>query len=150
MEDHVMSLVKFSNQFPSIFDRFFENDLFDWSSRNFSSTNTTLPSVNIKESEEGFEVEMAAPGLSKKDFKIELNNDQLTISSEKKSESASEDDQHFTRKEFSYQSFSRTFALPNIVEADKINAKYDSGILKVSIPKKEEAKPKPPKQITIS
>lgn len=145
-----MSLVKFSNQFPSFFDRFFESDLFDWSNRNFSSTNTTLPSVNIMENDEGFEVEMAAPGLSKKDFKIELNNDQLTISSEKKKESESRDDQHFSRKEFSYQSFSRTFYIPNTAEADKIHARYDNGILKVSIPKKDEAKPKPPKQISIS
>ena len=68
-----MSLVRFSNQFPALFDRFFEGDLFDWSNRNFSDTNTTLPSVNIKESSEGFDVEMAAPGFSKDEFRIELN-----------------------------------------------------------------------------
>ncbi|MDT8392225.1 MAG: Hsp20/alpha crystallin family protein [Bacteroidales bacterium] len=145
-----MSLVKFSNQFPSVFDRIFENDLFDWSNRHFSTTNTTLPSVNIREDDEGFEVEMAAPGLTKNDFNIELNNDQLTISSEKKEEKESKEDKQFTRREFSYQSFCRTFALPNTADAEKINAKYDNGILKIGIPKKEEAKPKPPKQITIS
>ena len=150
MEDQAMSLIKFSNQMPSIFDRFFEGDLFDWSNRNYSLTNTTLPSVNIKEDTEGFEVEVAAPGFSKADFKIELNNDQLTISSEKKMEDKTDGDEHFTRREFSYQSFSRTFTLPNIVEAESIKAKYDNGILKIAIPKKEEAKPKPPKQITIS
>jgi HSP20 family protein len=90
-----MSLVKFSNQFPSVFDRFFDNELFDWSNRNFSNTNTTLPSVNIKESTEGFEVELAAPGLEKNDFKIELNHDLLTISSEKKIENETKDGQHF-------------------------------------------------------
>jgi HSP20 family protein len=145
-----MSLVKFSNQFPSVFDRFFDNELFDWSNRNFSNTNTTLPSVNIKESTEGFEVELAAPGLEKNDFRIELNHDTLTISSEKQVENETNDGQHFTKREFSYQSFSRSFTLPNTVESEKIAAKYENGILKVSIPKKEEAKPRPLKQISIS
>jgi HSP20 family protein len=150
MEDKTMSLVKFSNQFPSVFDRFFDNELFDWSNRNFSNTNTTLPSVNIKESTEGFEVELAAPGLEKGDFRIELNHDTLTISSEKKIENEMKEGQHFTKREFSYQSFSRSFTLPNTVDSEKIGAKYESGILKVMIPKKEEAKPRPPKQISIS
>jgi len=144
-----MSLVKFSNQIPSVFDRFFENDMFDWSNRNFSNTNTTLPAVNIKEDKDGFEVEMSAPGLEKKDFKIELNNSVLTISSEKKVENETKDDQQFTRREFSYQSFSRSFNLPETVESEKIAAKYENGILSINIPKKEEAKPKPVKQIEI-
>jgi len=145
-----MSLVKFSNQFPSLFDRFFENDLFDWSNRNFSTTNTTLPSVNIKESTEDFEVNVAAPGFGKDDFKIELNHDQLTISSNKKMEKETKEGQQFTRREFSYQSFSRSFTLPNTADGEKIGAKYENGVLSVIIPKKEEAKPKPPRQITIS
>lgn len=144
-----MSLVKFSNQMPSVFDRFFENDMFDWSNRNYSNTNTTLPAVNIKEDEDGFEVEMSAPGLDKKDFKIELNNSVLSISSEKKAENETKEGQQFTRREFSYQSFSRSFNLPESVEGEKIVAKYENGILSVSIPKKEEAKPKPVKQIEI-
>ena len=134
---------------PSLFDRFFEGDMFDWSNRNYSLTNTTLPSVNIKESPEGFEEAVAAPGFSKSDFSIELNNDQLTISSEKKTDTETKDNEHFTRREFSYLSFSRTFTLPSIVEGNDIKAKYDNGILSVSIPKKEEAKPKPPKQIKV-
>jgi len=145
-----MSIVKFSNQFPSLFDRFFENDLFDWSNRNYSTTNTTLPAVNIKESTDGFEVEMAAPGFTKNDFKIELNHDLLTISSEKKVNNEIKDGQQFSKREFSYQSFSRSFTLPNSADSEKIGAKYDNGILRVAIPKKEEAKPKPPKQIAIS
>lgn len=145
-----MALAKFSNQYPVWFDRFFENDMFDWTNRNFSSTNTTLPSVNIKESTEGYEVEMAAPGLTKEDFKIELNNDLLTISSEKHSEKESRKGEQYTKREFSYQSFSRSFTLPRTVENDKIAAKYEHGILKIMIPKKEEAKPKPVKQIAIA
>lgn len=144
-----MSLVKFSNQMPGLFDRFFENDLFDWSNRNYSNTNTTLPAVNIKEDKDGFEVEMSAPGFEKGDFKIELNNSLLTISSEKKLENETKVGQQFTRREFSYQSFSRSFTLPETAEGEKIVAKYDNGILSVVIPKKEEAKPKPVKQIEI-
>jgi HSP20 family protein len=148
--EKAMSLVKFPNQFPTLFDRFFENDLFDWSNRNFAETNTTLPSVNIKENVEGFEVEMAAPGLTKNDFKIELNDQVLTISSEKKMEDEAREGERFTRKEFSYQSFKRTFTLPNLVESDKIEARYENGLLKVFIPKREEAKPKPVRQIAIA
>lgn len=133
-----MSLVRFSRNYPSLFDRFFDNDLFDWSNKNYSTTNTTLPSVNIRESKSNFEVEVAAPGFEKGDFKIELNHDLLTISSEKKVENETKDDQRFTCREFSYQSFSRSFTLPNIADSEKIEAKYDKGILTVTIPKKEE------------
>jgi HSP20 family protein len=150
MEDKVMSLVKFSSQFPSVFDRFFDNELFDWSNRNYSSTNTTLPSVNIKENFDGFEVELAAPGFEKNDFRIELNHDQLTISSEKQIENETKEGQHFTKREFSYQAFRRSFTLPYTVEGENITAKYENGILRVSIPKKGEAKPRPHKQISIS
>ncbi len=145
-----MSLVRFSNQFPGLFDRFFDNDIFDWANRNFSNTNTTLPSTNIKESNDGYSVEMAAPGFDKSDFKVEIQNNLLTISSEKKIENETKDDETFTRKEFSYQSFSRSFSLPNTVESSKISAKYENGLLSIHIPKREEAKPQPPKQIAIS
>ena len=150
MEDSAMALARFTGQNPSLFDRIFENDFFDWSNRNFSATNTTLPSVNIRESTDEFEVEVAAPGLGKSDFKIELNNDLLTISSEKTSEDETANGMQFTRREFSYQSFNRSFSLPNTADSEKIMAKYDNGILRVSIPKKEEAKPRPPKKINIA
>jgi len=144
-----MSLVRFSNQVPSVFDRFFEGDLFDWSNRNFSNTNTTLPSVNIKENSDEFKVEVAAPGFNKEDFKLELNHDVLTISSEKQIENETKEDEHFSKREFSYQSFTRSFTLPHTVDNDRIDAKYDNGILHVNIPKKEESKPKPSRMIEI-
>lgn len=147
-----MSLVRRTDEsllWPSLFNDFFGRDWMDFNTRNFSNTNTTLPSVNIKEDDNGFEVELAAPGLDKGDFKIELDNSLLTISSEKKVEKETKEGQQFTCREFSYQSFSRSFTLPTTAEADKISAKYDSGILRVSIPKREEAKPKPAKQIEI-
>jgi HSP20 family protein len=149
MEDRTMTIRRFSNQYPSLFDRFFENDMFDWSNRNFSNTNTTLPSVNIKESNDDFEVEVAAPGLTKNDFKIELNHDLLTISSEKEVENEIKEGQQFSLREFSYQSFSRSFTLPNTADSEKIGAKYDNGILRIIIPKKEEAKPRPARKIEI-
>ncbi len=145
-----MALMRFTNQYPSLFDRFFDNELFDWSSRNYSNTNTTLPSVNIKESNVDFEVEVAAPGFTKDDVKIELNHDLLTISSEKEIANETKEGQQFSLREFSYQSFSRSFTLPNTADSDKIEAKYENGILRIIIPKKEEARPKPARQISIS
>jgi HSP20 family protein len=146
-----MAIVKRNEDYPvwpSMFNDLWK-DWMDFTSRHFSSTNTTLPSVNIKEDKEGYEVELAAPGFDKSDFKIELNNDVLTISSDKKVENETKEGEQFTRKEFSYQSFSRSFTLPNTVDSEKISAKYENGILKLCIPKKEEAKPKPSKQIEI-
>ena len=144
-----MSLVRFSNQLPSMFDRFFEGDLFDWSNRNFSITNTTLPSVNIKENPDVFKVEVAVPGFEKGDFKLELNHDVLTISSEKKIVNEIKEDEHYSKREFSYQSFTRSFTLPDTADSERIDANYDKGILSVVIPKKEESKPKPSRMIEI-
>lgn len=143
-----MTLVRFTGN--PLIDRFFDTDLFDWSSRNYSKTNTTLPSVNLKEDENGYSIEVAAPGLDKNDFKIEVHNDLLTISSEKKEENETKNEnERYTKREFSYQSFSRSFSLPQTADGDKVEAVYDKGILTVSIPKKEEAKPKAPRAIEI-
>jgi HSP20 family protein len=122
----------------------------DWSNMNFSNTNTTLPAVNIKETKDDYKIEVAAPGLSKKDFNINLENNQLTISSEKRA-THKEDEDNYSRREFSYQSFTRTFNLPeHEVDGDKIAASYNDGILTIQIPKKEEAKPKPARTIKIA
>jgi len=133
----------------NFFNEFFNRDWLDWTNRNFSETNTTLPSVNILEGKESYEVNMAAPGLEKKDFKIELSHGLLTISSEKKIENEAKKGQQFTRREFSYQSFNRSFALPDTVESEKITAKYEDGILKVRIPKKHDSKDRTVKSIEI-
>lgn len=147
-----MTLIKRTQNvpaWPGIFNEFFDRDWMDWTNRNFSNTNTTLPAVNIKESADRFEVEMAAPGFEKGDFKIELNKDVLTISSEKKVEKETKDDQQFTRREFSYQSFCRSFSLPESTDRDNISARYDNGILKVEIPKMDHAKDRPVRAIEI-
>ena len=127
-----MSLVRFTKQMPSVFDRFFDGDLMDWS----NDVNTTLPSVNIKETKEGFEVKVAAPGFDKNDFKLELNHDVLTISSEKQAENETKEGEQYTRREYCYSSFKRSFVLPDSADAEKINAEYKNGILDITIPKK--------------
>lgn len=136
--------------FPSLFDDFFSREFFNWGNSNFSSTSTTVPAVNIKESAEEFKVEVAAPGMDKKDFVITLDGNQLTISSAKQSEETKKEE-IYTRREFSYQSFTRTFQLPkDVVDSEKIMATYENGLLNLMIPKKEEAKQKGPKQIAIN
>ena len=138
-----------SGTVPSIWNNFFNDDLFNWE-RNFATTDNSLPAVNIKETPDTFLVEMAAPGMEKKDFKIELDGSALTISSEKQSESEEKEGENYNRKEFSYQSFYRTFHLPKeVVNADKIQAKYENGLLRLIIPKREEAKQKPVRLIDI-
>ena len=133
--------------------RFLEDDwnsLFDWTNRNFALHQSTLPSVNIQENADNFVVEMAAPGMKKEDFIVELHNNVLTIKNEVKNEKK-EEDANFTRKEFSYQSFQRSFNLNNnVVDDSNIQAKYQDGILRLTIPKKEEAKEKPSRLIQIS
>lgn len=147
-----MTLAKRSNMYlPSFWDNFFSKDLMDWGSTNFSSTDTTLPAVNVKESEDAFQIEVAAPGMARGDFKVNLENNVLTISSEKKEEKKEEEKGRYTRREFSYQSFQRSFTIPEtLVEGDKISAKYSDGLLCISLPKKEEVKPKPAREIKIS
>lgn len=146
-----MTLVKRNSNtlFPSLFDNFFSRDLMDWNNSNFSNTNTTLPAVNIHENDQEFTIEVAAPGMKKNDFNINLDNNQLCISSEIKNETEKKEG-NYSRKEFSYQSFRRSFQLPvSLIDGDKISAQYNEGILRIRLPKKEEAKPKPSRMISI-
>jgi len=130
---------------------FMNREIFDWNHSNFSITGTTLPAVNIKENEDSFTVEVAAPGMQKEDFKVELDNNLLTISSEKQDEKVEKEGEKYTKREFSYQSFQRSFTLPQgLVKEDKIEAKYKEGVLHLMIPKKDEAKKKAPRTIKIS
>jgi len=150
-----MTLARLSNNwvpsFPSLIDKFFEGDLMDWNSSNFAGEQSTLPAVNVKENDNEFQIEVAAPGLKKDDFKLNFDNGRLTISSEKREEREEKEGEKITRKEFSYTSFQRSFTIAeNVVNADKISAKYADGILHVILPKREEVKPKPAKQIKIS
>jgi len=147
-----MTLVKWNslNNFPTlsrVFDDFFKEDTIvnKWG-RDYTGT---VPSVNVKETENEFQVELAAPGLKKEDFKVNVENEILTISAENKVENESKDEK-WTRREFSYSSFKRSFHLPKTVNGEKIEATYKDGILNILIPKKEEAKPKPAREIKIA
>ena len=147
-----MAIIRRSNSLfpsvPSFFDDFFTRDLFDWSNTN-TAYGSSLPAVNIKEDDDHFQVEVAVPGLSKDDFKVELENDVLTISSEKEVTNES-NEENYKRREFSYAAFKRSFSLPeNKVDGDKVKARYTDGVLYVTLPKKEEAKPKPVRTIKI-
>lgn len=133
----------------ALFDDFFSRELFNWGNTNFSSTLTTVPSVNIMENPDHFEVEVAAPGMEKKDFQITLEGNLLTISSSRKNETEETKDR-YTRKEFSYQSFRRSFELAkDVVDEEHIEAKYENGVLKLTIPKTEKAKKQAPRLIEI-
>jgi HSP20 family protein len=150
-----MSIVKRNgwlfNDMPTVFNDVFARDFWNWGLDNNSVTNTTIPAINVKETNDDFEVEVAAPGMDKKDFKVELDGNMLTISSEKKNEWQDNDNERYSRKEFSYQSFQRTFQLPkDVVDAEKIQAKYENGLLHLTIPKKEHAKQRPPRTIEIA
>lgn len=136
---------------PSFFEKFFEGDMMDWNTRNFAGTNSTLPAVNVTENENEFKIDVAAPGLKKNDFNLNYDNGRLTISSELKDEKEEKEGDKVTRREFNYQSFQRSFSVPeDMVNADKISAKYEDGILHVMLPKREEVKPKPAREIKIS
>ena len=143
-----MKLIKSNgNLIPFGMDNFFDDDFFDnkWLEKKLKHT---LPAVNIKETKKEFNIEFAAPGFMTKDFNIDLDDNVLTISAEKEREKNEEND-NFTRKEFSYNSFSRSFTLPKTVNGEKIDAKYKDGILKLGIPKMEETKLLPKKEIKV-
>ncbi len=132
----------FWNEFPSVFDQVFN----DWAG---GSVQQHTPAVNVKENDEGFHLEVAVPGYEKGDFNIELDHDTLTISSERKQEKE-ENKENYTRREFNFKSFKRSFHLPeNIVDADKINARYENGILNIDLPKRPELQAKGARTIEI-
>lgn len=137
-------LVKGSRLFPkvpSLLSGFFDDE--DFFNVDFpkpgNGWGSKVPAANVQENENEFIIDLAVPGMNKADFQIKIENGALSISSEKQEESEDKTDD-YTRKEFSYSSFSRSFRLPDSVKEDKIKAKYDNGVLKVSLPKKEEAK----------
>ena len=148
----VMSLIKRNeaNWLPSVFDDMFKTDWLGGTT-NVNSIGTSIPAVNIQETEESFSVEVAAPGKTKEDFNIELENDVLTISSEDKKENeTTEKNARYTRKKFSYRTFKRAFSLPDSVDSEKISAQYNNGVLEILLPKREEAKVQAKRMIEIS
>lgn len=142
-----MNLIKKNTvPFPSIIDELFKPD---WLG-GIQNFNTNVPAVNIKETDVSFGIELAAPGKKKEDFNIEIDHNVLTISSEEKNEKEEKDNEgKYTRKEFSYSSFRRSFTLPETVNSDAIQANYETGVLHIVLPKREEALPKPKRLIAV-
>lgn len=133
--------------FPLLFDDAFSKNFFEKQNKMFNT-----PAVNIKETDKSFELDLAVPGMDKKDFKIELKDGSITISAkhEHKIEETNEKER-YSRHEFSYQSFSRSFVLAeDLVDTEAINAKYENGILNVSIPKKSNTQINLSREIQIS
>jgi HSP20 family protein len=143
------TLVKRNNTFPTLVNDLLETDFFDFNNDFFKMNSTRLPSVNVTETDKEFKIELAAPGLEKKDFKVAVDNGVLTISAEKETEK-NEEKKNYWRKEFSYSQFSRSFQLPENSISDKIDAKYDNGILSIVLPKKEVSVTNPRKEIKVS
>jgi len=133
--------------FPA--DKWFGPSLFEWDEPLLGyEWAGSIPEANLIETEKAYEIELAAPGLEKKDFTIELQDGMLHIRAEKEEEQSAED-KNYRRKEFSYFSFSRSFALPDNLLVDKIEASYTHGILHLTLPKKEVIVSKPVKQIKV-
>lgn len=126
---------------PTVFEDFFKpfNEMFDINGGALWNRVSQVPHVNIVEEPEDYKIEMAAPGFKKEDFNIDLNGNMLIISLDKREEKE-EEERNFTRREFNYFNFNRTFNLPDDIKLENINAKYEAGVLKLLLPKKEEAK----------
>ena len=132
------SLARSTEKMPSLCNDFFR-PWDEWFEGGLTSRVLNVPAVNITENKDEFMVSLAIPGMKKEDFNIDIEGNMLTISSEKE-ESKEEKEEKYTRKEFNYSSFSRSFSLPDEVNMEKIDARYVDGVLKLSLPKKEEAK----------
>ena len=141
---------RLSSSIPSFIDSFFNRDWSDWNNMNFSGMNQTLPACNIREENDHFLIEVAAPGLTRDDFKVSVVNNQLLVSCEKRSSEDERSEKGYTRHEFSYETFQRAFSLPEgQINGDNISAKYQNGILYLTLPKREEVRTKPAKEIQI-
>jgi HSP20 family protein len=146
-----MTLIRTSDRlYPALFNNLFGREFMDWSNTGFSADNATLPAVNIIENDDQIQIEVAAPGMKKEDFKVDLDNNRLTVSVEKEVVKNEKSDR-FARREFCYGSFRRQFNIPvETINGDQIQATYKDGILLLTLPKREEVKPKPARAIEIN
>ena len=145
MEDLIMLPIMNRNQWlPTVFNDFFNTDY-------MPKASCTEPAINVTESDKDYTVELAAPGLKKEDFKVNINDDgNLVIKMEQKEEQKEEDkSRHYLRREFSYSKYEQTLILPDDVEKEQISAKVDNGVLTIDLPKTAAAQKKPARQIDI-
>lgn len=143
------TLTKGTDLFPSIFNDYFKPWSEWFNGDGLLQRTATAPSVNITEEKDKYNVSLAAPGMDKNDFSVDLEGNMLTISAEKE-EKKEEKEKKYTRKEYNYSSFSRSFTLPEDVNSDKIEAKYDNGILTLNLPKNEKTQSNPAKKIAVN
>ena len=148
-----MTLIKWNKEddsnmpvYSNFLNNFLNRDMDDFY---VNSMTMRTPSVNIIEGKEDFKIEVAAPGMEKKDFSVNIDHNLLTIETKKESKTESKDER-YTRREFSFNTFRRSFTLPESIVQEKIDAKYDKGILYIILPKKEEAKVKPTREVAIA
>lgn len=144
----MLPLVRSRRNTPSLFDDFFGSNF--WNDIYEKSGFKATPGVNVYEGKDNYEIEVAAPGLEKKDFRIDVKDNVLTVSSEKKEEREKKEGNKVVFSEFNYASFSRSFQLPDGIDVNKISAGHQNGILKVTLPKREEYIEKAPRMIEIS
>jgi HSP20 family protein len=146
-ENHTPAWIEYSFEFPAMFDDFFTRDFYGPS---FGKTGVSVPAVNIIETHDDFRLEMVAPGMRKENFNVALQENVLTVSYDHEDNREGERrGWKYKTREYNYHSFARSFSLPDMVETGKIQAKYEDGILNITIPKKEEARSKPPRQIIV-
>lgn len=131
-----MNLMLRNGGLPALLSDWFNTDITGVDFPIGKRIGVTMPSANLSETDKGYRIELAAPGLQRKDFMVEIDNHTVTVSSEKEEEKEDKGED-YTRKEYSYNSFCRSFNLPSNVQEDKLDAKYEDGILKINIPKKE-------------
>lgn len=145
-----MSIVKYdpfvpARGFRNVMDDFFNRNLADFFGNEFTNSN---PSVNVIEKDDHFRIEVAAPGLEKQDFEINVEKGYLNISAKRENQSETKDE-NYTRREFNYTSFQRSFRLPENVNAEKVSAVYEKGVLSIEVPKLEAAQAKLGRTIEI-
>lgn len=145
-----MSLIRYNPFAPKSVSNFFD-DVFNRNITDFfgSDFSMSTPSVNVVETENSYRVEVAAPGLEKEDFEVSVDNGFLNISAKKEFKDEVKEGDKYMRREFNYNSFTRSFQLPEGVKADDIAANYENGVLKITLPKKEEARIEAAKVIEI-
>lgn len=147
---------KTGRELPILMDNLFTRPLFGSSLFDFNGLGllddhdfALVPNANIIENGKDYQIELAVPGLERKDFKVEVENDILIVSAEKEEEKKTEE-KNYRSREFSYNSFYRSFSLPDNLKVDNINAEYHNGVLKITLPKKEVTISKPAKQIKVN
>jgi HSP20 family protein len=142
------AIAKVTERMPTLFDDFFK-PWNGWFGSNDWTKAMNMPSVNISEEKDHYMVSLAVPGLKKDDFKIDIDGNMLIISSEKE-QNKEDKDKKYTRKEYSFSSFSRSFSLPEEINKEKITAKYEEGVLKISLPRNENVKKLSAKHIAVN